>query len=138
MTGDPNMLDVAFSRHAASAGELDDTLFRGLSNRERMRLTETLSAVPQDARSVLEIGFNDFRMTRALLRFHDVVTTDLPREIAPRPAAFKLVFCNVRALPFTDQAFDIIVCTEVLEHLDEATLRLGIAELARGAPGTFS
>jgi hypothetical protein len=102
-----------------------------VSDRERTRFIATLSAVPSDAKSVLEIGFNDFRMTCALSRFRDVVTIDLPRDVTSRPAELKLVFATVRALPFGDRAFDIVVCTEVLEHLDDLTLRMGIAELQR-------
>jgi hypothetical protein len=130
MTTDPDVRETGASRVVGRSSVPED-LLSGLSNREQTRLVETLSGVPQDATSVLEIGFNDFRMTRALSRFHDVVTIDLPREVTLRPPELKLVFANIRALPFGDRTFDIAVCTEVLEHLDDATLRRGTAELGR-------
>ncbi len=45
-----------------------------------------------------------------------------------------LAVANVEALPFRDASFDVILCTEVLEHL--LSVEPGIAELARlCAPG---
>jgi ubiquinone/menaquinone biosynthesis C-methylase UbiE len=40
---------------------------------------------------------------------------------------------DVTALPFADGAFDLVVCTEVLEHLDDP--RAALAELRRVAGG---
>lgn len=109
-----------------------EEIFSGLSPRERNRLSETLSIVPSDIESALEIGFMDFRVTRALSRFvNDVVSVDLPHEVTLKPAGFKLVFSSISSLPFRDQAFDLIVCTEVLEHLNDVTLQAGINELRR-------
>jgi len=130
MTAKTDIHQMGSTGAAGNSGKSEDS-FRELPDRERTRLIDTLAAVPLEATSVLEVGFNDFRMTRILARSHDVVTIDLPRDVIPRPEELKLIFCNVRALPFADATFDIAVCTEVLEHLDEATLRAGTAELRR-------
>jgi ubiquinone/menaquinone biosynthesis C-methylase UbiE len=40
-----------------------------------------------------------------------VTTVDIQAELAPA------VVCDVRQLPFSDQAFDVVVCCQVLEHI---------------------
>ena len=108
-----------------------DDLLTGLSPRERVRLQETFAAFPRGVVRALEVGFNDFRVTRALLRVADVVSIDLPRPVIGSPRGASLAFSNIRAVPFADASFDLVVCTEVLEHLDDSTLRAGVAELHR-------
>jgi Methyltransferase domain len=115
-----------------SPADFED-LLDGLSPRERTRLQETLTSIPQGVGRALEIGFNDFRMTRALSRISDVTSIDLPTGSPVPHSEFKLVFSNIRALPFANNAFDLIVCAEVLEHLDQPTLRAGLDELRRVA-----
>lgn len=108
-----------------------EDLLNGLSDRERIRLHETLTSIPAGVKRTLEIGFNDFRMTRALSRITDVISIDLPTALPISHSSSKLVFSNIRALPFRDKAFDLVVCAEVLEHLDQLTLRAGLNELRR-------
>ena len=122
-------MDASAFRSTTDFGDLLD----GLSPRERTRLQETLTSVPEGVARALEIGFNDFRMTRALSRIADVVSIDLPTPSPISHTASKLVFSNIRALPFGNNAFDLIVCAEVLEHLDDSTLRAGLDELRRVA-----
>ena len=101
-----------------------------LSSRERERLEKTVDAVPADARTGLEIGFHDFRLTRGLERKLDLVSIDLPRKV-DQPGNARLVFSGIQRLPFRDAAFDIVLCTEVLEHLPDDVLQVGVRELSR-------
>jgi hypothetical protein len=89
-----------------------------------------LAAIPRDATSCLEIGFLDLRLTRKLSDRLDVVSIDLPRPVWEQ-GRHKLVFADVRGLPFKDRAFDLVCCTEVLEHLPAPVLARGVQELQR-------
>ncbi|NUZ05167.1 class I SAM-dependent methyltransferase [Piscinibacter koreensis] len=109
-------------------GEIADTTIE-LTDRERERLARTAEMLPADAATCLEIGFKDQRVSSILARY-DLVSIDLPGE-APASITHPLAFATIAALPFRDQSFDLAVCTEVLEHLEDDVLEDGVAELAR-------
>jgi len=100
------------------------------SPREQERLQKTFEVLPTDIHTGLEIGFRDFRMTNLLRQKVDLVSIDLPKKIKVEDT-YKLAFADIQSLPFHDKTFDIVVCTEVLEHLSEQVLLQGIAELQR-------
>ena len=100
--------------------------------RERERLERTLALIPPDAHTGLEIGFNQLHMTRLLANRLELISIDIPHPFPPSPA-HKLVFASIEALPFADRAFDMVVCTEVLEHLPDPLRLHGISELKRVA-----
>ena len=100
------------------------------SPEEVERFERTLAAIPADATTGLEIGFYDLRLTTLFADKVDLVSVDLPREVN-RGHEYKLAFANLRALPFGDNAFDIIFCTEVLEHLTDDDLDKALRELQR-------
>lgn len=90
-----------------------------------------------EPQSVLEVGAGEGHLARHLFdcgpppqRFEitdvDVaaVDPDLDPRIAVRPA-------SIYALPYPDDAFDLVVCCEVLEHLEDP--KMGLGELARVA-----
>jgi hypothetical protein len=99
-------------------------------SREQERLDETLDALPKDIVTGLEVGFNDCRVTKYLRDKIDLVSIDLPRDVH-NPDGYRLAFADIQSLPFTDKAFDIVICTEVLEHLPVDVLLRGVEELQR-------
>jgi hypothetical protein len=102
----------------------------GLTKREANRLASTLALIPNTVVNALEIGFYDLRITSLLRKKIDLISIDLPRRVN-NADKIRLVFANVRSLPFLDRQFDLVLCTEVLEHLATDTLVKAVAELIR-------
>ena len=87
-------------------------------------------------RAVLEVGCGEGRLAAALLaagpRPDRFVATDLADVRAPGlDPAVEFQVASIYDLPFPDRAFDLVVCCEVLEHLDRP--EEGLRELARVA-----
>jgi SAM-dependent methyltransferase len=83
------------------------------------------------ARSVLEIGARDGRVTRLLSeRYFSVLALDLQRPAFEFPHVTTAAG-DVRSLQFPDRSFDLVLCTEVLEYVPE--LQSATRELCRVA-----
>lgn len=95
--------------------------------------------IPRDA-AILEVGCGDASFTRSLGTYSSRVTAiDLSASQIERNACahpeIKFVQHDVaQPLPFADAAFDVIWCSEVLEHLFDPGFALGEMHrvLARG------
>jgi len=109
-------------------------------DRKFERVAELLRArLP--CRSFLDVGCGDGRYLPLLAevepRPERIVATDISERIleTARAAAAasglepQLVRANLEALPFDDDSFELVLCTQVIEHLLD--VRAGIAELAR-------
>ncbi|MBS1868991.1 MAG: class I SAM-dependent methyltransferase [Actinobacteria bacterium] len=104
-----------------------------LSAMERERVAETLAAIPDGVATVLDVGCGDGRLTNRLVARHErVVGVDIAAE-ALRHVAAETHVAPVTALPFEDRAFELVLCTEVLEHLDDEQLACALRELSRVA-----
>ncbi|MBC8073823.1 MAG: class I SAM-dependent methyltransferase [Deltaproteobacteria bacterium] len=87
--------------------------------------------------SVLEVGCGEGHLAQHLLRSaprpQRFVACDLEidRIAADLDPAIEVQQASIYALPFEAASFDLVVCCEVLEHLEDP--RAGLAELARVA-----
>ncbi|MFN2624854.1 MAG: class I SAM-dependent methyltransferase [Mycobacteriales bacterium] len=110
---------------------------RWLTERWVTRLDEVIARTTRDAhapRNPLEVGCGEGVISQRLHgRFGRCVSIDLPdaglrAEWRERPGPAYL-HADALRLPFGDDAFDLIVCVEVLEHLTDPAA--GLRELAR-------
>ena len=103
-----------------------------LSPAEVERAAVTLAAIPRDSRRILDVGCGDGRISKE-------VSKDLGRYVVGLDlstvalAGLSLPKCcgSAAELPFADSSFDLIMATEIVEHVPEALYGRMLSELAR-------
>jgi len=104
--------------------ELDDT--------ERGQIAATVALVPSDIECALDVGAGDGRISACLADRCRVVAVDYAG-----PSRGTNDHVRVRgdssALPFRTASFDLVMCCEVLEHLDDTQLDATVRDLTRVA-----
>ena len=109
---------------------MDSSNYR-LSGREVLRSDDLMRLVPDSGIHVLDVGARDGHFSTLLAdRFHQVTALDLetPKISSPRVTC---VQGDVTQLQFADNTFDLVFCTEVLEHIRPEQLGVACRELAR-------
>ncbi len=106
----------------------------GITDRERNRLTTTVSMVPRDCESILDVGAgNGFLSNELVARGKSLVAVDISEVALARVKAPTLLRSADRLTGVDDRSFDLVLCTEMLEHLDDATYRGALKEFNRVA-----
>lgn len=104
-----------------------------LSSREKKRIYETISLIPKDVDSILEVGCGDGRIINPLVKkYKKVCGLDISQESLENVKAQK-VKGRIEELPFEDNSFDIVLCCEVLEHLPFKVYEKSLKEMERVA-----
>lgn len=111
------------------------------SNWERFTLTPAMAEkarllremIPAGTRRLLDLACGNGLLTHALGATYAIVGLDWSRA-ALQHVRVPRVCAAAAALPFRPGAFDLILCSELLEHLDDADLAAAAAEMARLAP----
>lgn len=99
---------------------------------ERHRIRETVAAVPEGVRTIVDVGGGDGRVSRALAaRGHDVLLLDGSQGALTRAPDLKRARCQIDRLPLPDASFDLVACCELLEHLPHPLLERTCDELVR-------
>jgi SAM-dependent methyltransferase len=102
-----------------------------LSPDDEERIENILRLVPPDCASVLDIGCGDGRVTNRLAsRFARVVGVDTSIE-ALRHVTASAALAAIERLPFPDKTFDLVLCSEVLEHLPYEVYPRALEEIGR-------
>lgn len=135
------MEHAAYYEHAVGADPDAALRRRQLDNpREMARLRGVVEAIPADARRVLDVGCGAGIALSLLARERPGVDAR-GLELSARAAAtgrrlfgVDIVQGSAAALPFADDAFDVVLATELLEHLPHGIYEAARRELARVAP----
>lgn len=91
--------------------------------------------IPDEVRTVLEIGCGNGIVTRVIAKEYDITGLELS-SIGVEETTKLGITClqgSIAELPFPDKSFDLVLVSEVLEHLDEEIFLSGLAEVARVA-----
>lgn len=99
---------------------------------QRQMQADVAALIPHDVQTVLDAGCGDGVITNVLPESLDVTGLDMSRTALSRVAR-KTVEGSVLELPFADGQFDLVMCNDVLEHLEAGQRRRAVAELTRVA-----
>ncbi|WP_458411718.1 class I SAM-dependent methyltransferase [Schinkia sp. CFF1] len=93
----------------------------------------TLSKIPVDVSTILDVGCGNGVITNQLVdKYTRVCALDISEEALKYVKAEKVIG-SIAELPFKDNEFDLILISDVLEHLPLPIFRKGIEELKRVA-----
>ncbi len=95
------------------------------------RILDLLEMIPDDALTVLDVGARDCYISEIVASSGKYVTAVDIEYIPFQRYLTNVVLGSATELPFPDKCFDLVLCTEVLEHFDEATLHKASLELTR-------
>lgn len=98
---------------------------------ERERLARTLALIPPNTQSILDVGSGAGELLRRC-QVPFAVGLDLARR-GLRNLRVPKAQASMLALPFPDASFDVVVCSEALEHLDPSVVPAAARELRRVA-----
>lgn len=101
---------------------------------EERRIEETVVHLPLGCMSALDVGCGMGRLLLRLKLRYLCAGADISLG-ALRRSSMKGVCVQalIQSLPFASRSFDVVLCTEVLEHIPEDHFLMAIAELRRVA-----
>ena len=103
---------------------------RELTNQEIERIDIIKKFILDDVESILDAGCGNGAIANSLVGF-DVTAMDRSVEALKYVKNAKKIQGSLDNIPFKDNSFDLVICSDVLEHLPEDTYKKTIAELKR-------
>ena len=98
---------------------------------EKARLIKAM--IPEDVRRILDAGCGDGALTNMFLDTpYQIVGMDRSQE-ALKLVQTKKMLGSLDNIPCSDGEFDLVICSQVLEHLPRDILSKAVVELARVA-----
>jgi len=105
-----------------------------VTDRERNRVCVTADAIPDDCQSVLDVGAGNGMLSLAVAQKGKSVTAVDFSEVALAKAPVPTLCRSADNLAgVEDRSYDLVLSTEMLEHLDEATYQGALREFNRVA-----
>jgi ubiquinone/menaquinone biosynthesis C-methylase UbiE len=99
-----------------------------ITKEEKERISYFISKIPVSSQ-ILEIGCADGRLLN-LIDSKYKVGVDISINALKHVKSIKYA-ANVKKLPFADNSFDLVICSEVLEHLNDVIFQDSLKEISR-------
>ena len=103
-----------------------------LNELDTVRIPRTIAMIPDDVRTVVEIGCGNGRLANRIPSGIEVIGLDISKTALRFMKGKKVVGYSDR-LPFGDRSVDCVLCADVLEHLPDALLSATVREMQRVA-----
>jgi len=102
---------------------------------EKDKVQEIIQSIPSEVQSILDVGCGNGNLVNTIVsdfssKFKPVVGMDISTEALKYVRSEKFLG-GISQLPFKDSSFDLVIASEVLEHLPYSDLREGISEIQR-------
>ncbi len=98
---------------------------------EKKRINTTINLIPENVKSLLDVGCGDGRIVNCLAgKYEKIYGLDISHNALEKVKTNK-IHGSLEKLPFLDNSFDILLCTEVLEHLPYPIYKKAIKEIER-------
>lgn len=107
-----------------------------LCERERRRADAVLSMIPRETESVLEVGCGDGLIINQVGGGINTMGIDISAEALERVSGPCMVG-SAGSMPFADKSWDVVVASEVLEHVAADGYEASLSEIARVARKTI-
>jgi len=102
---------------------------RPLKDTETERIEMTINSIPSGVSSILDVGCGDGRITNRLASsYPQVVGVDISKE-ALKHVQTKVIRASVEHLPFKNRSFDLVMATELIEHLPKPIYQKTLGEI---------
>jgi SAM-dependent methyltransferase len=88
--------------------------------------------IPENVETILDVGCGDGAVTNELARRWRVTGLDSSRAALAHVEG-EAILASAEALPFADRSFDLVMSSQMLEHLDDAAYQRAMGELRRVA-----
>ena len=101
----------------------------GEIEKKALRLTEL---IPQEVKTILDVGCGNGIITNLLAEKWDVTGLDSSPGALEHVKGEK-VLASATQIPFDDNSFDLVLSSEMLEHLNDTDLQQAVSEISRTA-----
>jgi ubiquinone/menaquinone biosynthesis C-methylase UbiE len=101
-----------------------------LNDHYSAKINKIRETIPKDIRSIVDIGCGNGVITNELAKYYDIVGIDRS-ELSLRQVKTKKIQASSDYLSLSDNTFDLVLCSEVLEHLEDDLFSRTVDELKR-------
>jgi len=98
----------------------------------REKVRRFAQTIPDDVETILDVGCGDGAITNELARHWRVTGVDSSRAALAHVEG-EAVLASAEKLPFAPRSFDLVMSSQMLEHLEDPTYEQAVAELRRVA-----